>query len=197
MLQRESLMLACLAFSALPLLTGCSQSGDSVSIAAAAPPPADAINSALQGVTQNWDKNLPSSSRYTVLAAFNNQAVRDNNTGLVWEQTPDTATMNWATAQAHCAKRNTGGTQGWRLPSAIEVRSLLDYSLPAPFVPASVFSIQSGYFWSGTSQVSDTTTRAWQGDFLDNLGQTVILTNLKTSTIGAWCVRGPMQESVY
>jgi hypothetical protein len=36
---------------------------------------------ALAGVTQNWDKNLPSASRFTVLPSFNNEAVRDNNTG--------------------------------------------------------------------------------------------------------------------
>jgi hypothetical protein len=47
---------------------------------------------ALTGVTQNWDKNLPSASRFTVLANFGGAAVRDNNTGLVWEQAADGTT---------------------------------------------------------------------------------------------------------
>ena len=49
----------------------------------------------VDGVTQNWDKNLPSASRFTVLAAFGNHAVRDNNTGLVWEQAPDATPRIW------------------------------------------------------------------------------------------------------
>ena len=32
--------------------------------------------------TESWDKNLPSASRFTILPKFNNEAVRDNNTGL-------------------------------------------------------------------------------------------------------------------
>jgi hypothetical protein len=40
----------------------------------------------LAGVTQNWDKNLPSAARFTVLSAFGGKAVRDNNTGLVWSR---------------------------------------------------------------------------------------------------------------
>jgi hypothetical protein len=36
----------------------------------------------------NWDKNLPSASRFTILHDFNNEAVRDNETGLVWERSP-------------------------------------------------------------------------------------------------------------
>jgi hypothetical protein len=43
----------------------------------------------LSGVTQNWDKKLPNEARFTILADFNNQAVRDNETGLVWERSPN------------------------------------------------------------------------------------------------------------
>ena len=38
----------------------------------------------LTGVTQNWDKTLPNESQFTTLDDFNNQAVRDNETGIVW-----------------------------------------------------------------------------------------------------------------
>jgi hypothetical protein len=68
-------------------------SGLGVTHAAATVPPV--LEDALASVTQNWDKNLPSASRFTVLAAFGGAAVRDNNTGLVWEKAPDTTVRSW------------------------------------------------------------------------------------------------------
>ena len=62
---RKSLVFfACFAVSALPLLVGIE-----VDTANAAGP--------FDSLTQNWDKNLPSSSRFTVLADFGGAAVRD------------------------------------------------------------------------------------------------------------------------
>ena len=63
---------------------------------------------------QNWDKNVPTASRFTVLAEFNNEAVRDNNTGLVWERAPDGTTRSWGDAAFYLstsmlAARQSGG----------------------------------------------------------------------------------------
>jgi hypothetical protein len=85
--------------------------------------------------TENWDKNLPTSSRFTVLVEFNNEAVRDNNTGLVWERSPETHDMDLKSAAAYCANKIIGGAVGWRLPSLIELKSVQDPSLPAPLRP--------------------------------------------------------------
>src|SRR5436309_3121868 len=59
--------------------------------------------------TENWDGNLPSASRFTVLTAFASAAVRDNNTGLVWEQAPDAANRTWGQATSYCVNKNVGG----------------------------------------------------------------------------------------
>jgi len=64
-------------------------------------------------VTQNWDKVLPAAHRFVVLGAFNNDAVRDNETGLVWEKSPDTTPMAWSDARGACANKNVGGRKGW------------------------------------------------------------------------------------
>ena len=37
------------------------------------------------GLPQNWDQVLPAATRFVVLQDFANAAVRDNETGLVWE----------------------------------------------------------------------------------------------------------------
>jgi hypothetical protein len=75
-------------------------------------PPTD-----FQSLTQSWDKKLPSASRFTVLTDFGGAAVRDNETGLVWEQSPETKTVNWLGARFQCTSRKIGGRMGWRLPS--------------------------------------------------------------------------------
>jgi hypothetical protein len=157
----------------------------------------------LPGVTQNWDKNLPSVSRFTVLDKFNNQAVRDNTTGLVWEQAPDGTPRTWALATSYCVNQEIGGTAGWRLPSVVELKSVQDGSTGAvaPFVPAPPFTIstsnttpgvQSAFYWSATT-LADNPPNAWFVRF-DN-GD--VFSSSKASSIHAWCVRGGMNADAY
>jgi len=69
--------------------------------------------------------------------------------------------------------------------------SLIDPSLPAPFVPASVFmGVQSATYWSATSSAQGTTNK-FGLNFEDGLVGT------STGLSYVWCVRGPMSESVY
>jgi hypothetical protein len=144
--------------------------------------------------TQRWDTNNPSTSRFTVLAEFNNAAVRDNNTGLVWEQSPVTPSPGptWNDARLQCIDKNVGGTRGWRLPSVVELASLIDPSLPAPYVPAVFTGVQLTPYWSATANAVGTST-ALNVNFDDShVGM-----SSKSSNNSIWCVRGPMQESVY
>ena len=144
---------------------------------------------------QSWDENLPSASRFTVLNAFGGAAVRDNNTGLVWEQAPDsTAAIQWAPALSYCINKNVGGTRGWRLPSVAELASLIDPSLAAPFVPASVFTnLQTSNYWSATTR-ADFPAFAWNVRLTDAVVHEFLA---KGSNLYVWCVRGSMSESTY
>src|SRR6267143_7081264 len=149
---------------------------------------------ALAGVTQNWDKNLPSASRFTVLTNFGGAAVRDNNTGLVWEQAPDSTTRVWADALAYCLNKNVEGTRGWRLPSVVELVSLIDPSLPPPFIPTSAFSgvqIATGY-WSATAYAGNPTD-AWSVGF--DFAPAFFIN--RASHVHVWCVRGAMNVDTY
>jgi hypothetical protein len=148
----------------------------------------------LTGVTPNWDQNLPSASRFNVLAAFGGHAVRDNNTGLVWEQSPDPApALGWVGATTSCITKTVGGTVGWRLPSVVELRSVQDPSLPAPFVPSIFNNIQPAFYFSASSYSADTTT-AWVVNF--NV-ITDVARGAKVQSFNAWCVRGPMNADTY
>lgn len=140
--------------------------------------------------TLRWDTNNPSASRF--VTAFIG-AVLDKNTGLVWEQAPDATTRTWPAATSYCANKPVGGTVGWRAPSVIELKSVQDPSLAAPFVPASVFTgVQSSGYWSASS-IAGEPTSAWAVSF----GDGVVGNGVKAAAGPVWCVRGPMQESVY
>jgi hypothetical protein len=141
--------------------------------------------------TTRWDANKPSASRFTVLAEFNGAAVRDNNTGLVWEQMPSMQ-MDWGSARFHCLNKPVGGTRGWRLPSVAELTSLVDPSLLAPYVPTVFTGVLAGSYWSSTSIMDGGPNNKYTLSFGD--GQ-VGTTSKSTSTVNVWCVRGAMNEA--
>jgi hypothetical protein len=145
--------------------------------------------------TSRWDTNKPSASRFTVLAEFGNAAVRDNNTGLVWEQMP-TMTLNWTDARFQCLNKavpTVGGTRGWRLPSVTELTSLIDSSLTAPYVPTVFAGVQVGNYWSATTIADGGSLNKFSVSFQDG---SVGSTN-KGNTNNVWCVRGSTTESTY
>jgi hypothetical protein len=144
--------------------------------------------------THNWDKVLPASQRFTVLDSYNGQAVRDNETGLVWEKSLTGGNgIQWAAASYLCINKNVGGRKAWRLPSIAELLSLIDPNQNNPSLPAGhPFSGLQSIYWSATT-IQDLPTFVW-GVYITN-GLTTTID--KTSGVSAWCVRGPMQESAY
>ena len=146
--------------------------------------------------TLRWDQALPGAQRFAILAAFNNDAVLDKNTGLVWEKSPATTTATWGGAAFACINKNVGGQKGWRLPAIAELTSLIDPSVPSPgptLPPGHPFlNVQSAFYWSA-STLAEHPPNAWGVGF-NNGG---VGNGLKSVAIPVWCVRGPMQESVY
>ena len=155
--------------------------------------------------TMRWDTNNPSTSRFTVLADFNSAAVRDNNTGLVWEQNPSTtAATDWINARFKCVDKNVGGTRGWRLPSVVELASLLDQpsqQVP-PVVPAVFTGVQSASssnpnYWSATTHAPTATNNSSGIALTLSFNDGSVGQSGKGSTSNVWCVRGPMQAPTY
>jgi Protein of unknown function (DUF1566) len=165
--------------------------------------PLPSTGGAAGNYSMRWDTNKPSAERFTVLVDFGGAAVRDNNTGLVWEQAPDATTpptRNWNTATLYCVNKPVGGTVGWRLPSVVELKSVQDASpgAVAPFVPANVITgIQSANYWSTTTSASSGTSFTASTVLTVNFGDGLVGNSGKIYTNYVWCVRGPMSESVY
>jgi hypothetical protein len=145
--------------------------------------------------TQRWDQRINNATtRFVVLSAFGGAAVRDNETGLVWEQSPDpgspsgTPDLTWSDAQFHCNGITTGGRLGWRLPTLQELASLVDATVKsAPFLTAGhpFSNVQSSLYWSATTNATFT-SNAWGVRF--DFGQ--VFYGPDSDKRFAWCVRG-------
>ena len=141
-----------------------------------------------------WGEPNNTSGRFIVLSSYNNQAVFDSETGLVWEQSPSTSFFPWTstttpTAAAHCNQLNVGNRKGWRLPTIQELASLIDPTVPypGPTLPAGhpFSNVRSDVYWSATTFAPDASF-AWGVVFSNG----VVDHGVKTFTGFVWCVRG-------
>jgi hypothetical protein len=115
--------------------------------------------------------------------------VRDQVTGLIWQAAVSaTAAYTWLGAKNYCAKLVLAGFSDWRLPSRIELTSLVDFTIasPGPVLDASAFpGAPNTTFWTASIEVPYGTDRAWYIQFDDGFPFTDD-TNVKYS---ARCVR--------
>lgn len=155
------------------------------------------IDQSTQPNLKSWSNIIPNANRrFVVLADFNNQAVLDRETGLVWEKTPEITPGTWNGAQHNCINKAVGGRKGWRLPAIVELTSLLDPSVqpPGPLLPAGhpFSNIQMTLYWSATTFAFNS-SNAWFVDFHDGHVEAFDKTNMNVF----WCVRGGMNAEVY
>jgi hypothetical protein len=95
---------------------------------------------------------------------LNPHSVIDQATGLEWQRRDDGKSRNWVQAHTYCRQLQLNGHTDWRLPTAKELHSIVDYQkIPAIY---SVFSISDrhAYLWSSTTHLeappSDTIEKA-------------------------------------
>jgi hypothetical protein len=139
-------------------------------------------------VFPSWSEQINTSKRFAVLAAFDNAAVLDNETGLVWERVPDTTARDFYIAHNHCNNLNVGNRKGWRLPAIQELASLIDPTNPGgnPDLPvAHPFTVLSSSYWSGTT-FAGIVSGAWFVSFSDG----EVGSDFNGNPNFVWCVRG-------
>jgi hypothetical protein len=109
-------------------------------------------------------------------------AVLDKQTGLVWEETPDSTLRTWTDATRYCLDKAVGGTIGWRLPSMEELKSMQDPTIASPFVSKRAFSdAQPTIYWSAKAPI---------GTSFVHLVDDRLNDDMKPNILPAWCVRG-------
>jgi uncharacterized protein DUF1566 len=125
----------------------------------------------------------PRPSRFMLV--MNGAAVKDNNTGLIWEQEPDREHDVWSRSNERCTVKEVGGQKGWRGPSVDELKTLIDPAQRDPALPPGhpFSNIKSEIYWTSTPDAKDDIV-AWQVSFFS--GEPV--TDQKSGTRRMWCV---------
>ncbi len=106
---------------------------------------------------------LPNPASYTDRG---DGTVRDNVTGLLWQRDVPSATYSWQQAKDYCSSLTVAGC-GWRLPTRIELVSLVDFTkpYPGPTIDANAFPGTPGEeFWS-SSLWAGSSSYAWSVNF--------------------------------
>ncbi len=187
--QKSMLVLAMItAFIASALfLPGLVSAGDLEPSAAPGP-----TMKTLDEIPPTWSQKLPASERFELV--LDGEAVLDKETGLVWEQSPDTTAIYWRSACGYCYARKVANRKGWRLPTVEELASLVDNDNFNPALPTDhpFSNVRSSLYWSSTT-LADSASIAWLVNF--NNGD---LSGFAKSDYGyAWCVRGGHGHDAY
>lgn len=143
-------------------------------------------------IINNWQQTHTSDHRFKILPEFNNDAVLDAETGLIWEISPRSTAITWNEARSSCVNRVTGGQKGWRLPAPTEMRSLVGPAVdsPIPNIPAGhpFVNIQPTSYWTVVPEANQPSYARYVDAFLGN-----VLSFIKIYTYPVWCVRGPIK----
>jgi hypothetical protein len=103
---------------------------------------------------------------FNVVPQWSGEPVSDTRTGLVWERTAPASLMTFAQARARCEELVAAEHDDWRLPTRIELLSIVDFQRHQPAVNPAFASTPSAPFWSATPDARDL-TRAWTVNFRD------------------------------
>ncbi len=131
------------------------------------------------------------------LCIWDGFAVRDGETGLVWELAPTGPALKWLDAQNKCLNLQKGGQFGWRLPSVVELRSLH----VTPVQTNGTFDalpeghpfrgLSNDAYWT-TTLVPNETSKAYAVRWISGSNPSTVGRRFTTTgdTAEIWCVRG-------
>jgi hypothetical protein len=164
-------------------------------------PPTSAVDSAGNPVStvqvpHTWSQTLPAAERFELV--MGGAAVLDKETGLVWEQRPDSTTHRWKEAIVYCYNKVVGDRKGWRIPTIEELASLVDMdgdgdglTLPRghPFIIENPFP--NSFYMSCTTWASDTDSfLGVRFVYGDDPRPGSVSSGKKGDKAPVWCVRG-------
>lgn len=135
----------------------------------------------------------PTYQRFTV--GLKGVVVLDGDMGLSWTRQPSVERTTWTQARNICATLYPDGQSGWRLPTFLELASLVGRKPAGTLLPAShpFTNVQPGFYWSATTD-ADRSSHAWRVGISVALRSPTEPHVITAPKIGAdayyWCVRG-------
>jgi hypothetical protein len=126
---------------------------------------------------------LPNQQGYATLAAGR---VADKVTHLEWQQFSDDQLRTWSDAVGYCTGLMLGG-DGWRLPSRIELLSLVDFTAASPAIDVQTFSATPAEAYWSSSPFIGARSSAWGVNFGFRDG--IVFTDNMTQPHHVRCVR--------
>lgn len=127
--------------------------------------------------------DAPAVTRYTLATA----TATDTVTGLMWERESASTTYTWAAAKSYCDALGLGGFSDWRMPTLIELESIVNHEKFNPAIDITVFpgTAPNGH-WS-SSPLASVASYAWVVHF--NVGYTYGNDTTLTTSHLVRCVR--------
>ena len=122
----------------------------------------------------SWDEwPIPNSQADVTAGAPNGESytdngdgtVTDNVTGLMWQQAVPSTNYTWANAAAYCPTLTLAGHSDWRLPSVIELVSIVDLGQSSPSINGTYFPNTPAYWFWSSSPVAGSPSLAWDVNF--------------------------------
>lgn len=118
--------------------------------------------------------------------------VFDKVTGLMWQRDPSTpATMQWDPALAYCDNLTFATYSDWRLPTRIELLSILDYGQPLHLTSNVVFPSRPAppaetNFWTKSREVPNSDKYWYVNSFDGSVGS---ISSISSASYNVRCVR--------
>ncbi len=115
---------------------------------------------AVHCVRVETDLAYPRARYFEALPAAGGRVVFDTRTGLLWQGAFHT-NRTWSEALSGCEGLSYGGRTDWRLPTILELRSIVDTTRGGPAFDSGVFSIQAGSVLLSATSGFDQPNYAW------------------------------------
>lgn len=172
----------------LLLSSGCASGTDSQNPNGLASSEEDLLEGATWPMPNRPGAGLPNERSYDLSSE---QVVLDEVTGLSWQRQLGSQFFDWEGAAAYCEQLSLDGNSDWRLPTRIELVSLISLEWVDPAIDEEAFpNTPSDWFWTATANVADPET-AWNAYFYfgyPGLGR-------KDDTVSVRCVRSESSAS--
>src|SRR5258708_11955685 len=128
---------------------------------------------------------LPNPATYDTSIAG---TVFDRLTGLMWQRSAGSTPSSQAAATAACTASRLGGYADWRLPTVLELVSIVDYTAISPSIDSAAFpGTTANLFWTFTA-LAGRPHEAWYVNFIQGGTNVVDPTDFNLSR----CVRTAM-----